>query len=368
MEEETGLERLMNGTSWNEFCDLIKVAGYTILRDTSPQDPMNRAEGFRYLARLTRAGLEAFLEHRDPLVPTLHRPVHETVKIGADNPDNYYQNAMISGGHEYRLIGTRGSVGYLGFGTYAGGYGSEGRSAETGYLEGKDLEVNPDGTVEIQLSCKKQPGNWLAMEPDTSTLHVRQTFGDHDNETLADLRLERVDGAGARDGAKSPLTPERVDEGLTMAGRLVVGVASMFANWAEGFADQTNELPLFDPGVSLAAHGDPNITYYHGYWRVAPDEALVVEVTPPKCDYWNFQLNNHWMESLDYTQHRISINHHQARYQPDGSVRLVVAHTDPGVDNWLQTADHDFGTMCFRWIRAADQVQPRTRLVKLTDL
>ncbi len=364
MAEETSYERLMNGTSWNEFCDLIKVAGFTILRDSSPQDPLNRAEGFRYLARLTRTGLESFLEHRDPAAPTLHRPVHETVKIGADNPDNYYQNAMISGAHEYRLIGPRGTVSYLGFGTYAGGYGSEGRSAETGYLEGKDLEVSPDGTVEILLSCEKKPGNWLPMEPDTSTLHVRQTYLDRDSESLADLRIERLDG----DRAPSPITPESVDTGLTMAARLVVGVAAMFANWAEGFAEQVNELPLFDPGVSLAAHGDPNITYYHGYWRVAPDEALVVEVTPPACDYWNFQLNNHWMESLDYTRCRISINKHQAHYESDGTVRLVVAHRDPGVPNWLQTADHDYGTMCFRWIRAAEQVQPRARLVKLDTL
>lgn len=364
MDEKTALQRVMDGTSWSEFCDTIKVAGYTILRDSSPDSPLDRAEGFRYLARLTRAGLESFLEHRDPRAPTLHRPVHETVKIGADNPDNYYQHAAISGAHEYRLRGTRGTINYLGFGTYAGGYGEEGRSGETGYLEGKDLDVGKDGSLEILLSCREQPGNWLPMEPDTSKLHVRQTYLDREHEELAELTLERI----GDEGGAPQLTPETVDTGLTMAGRLVVGCAAMFANWAEGFAERPNELPLFDPGVSLAAHGDPNIVYYHGYWRLAPEEALVVEVTPPACDYWNFQLNNHWMESLDYRHHRISVNKHTARVREDGSVRLVVAHRDPGVANWLETAGHTLGTMCFRWIRAADHVQPRTRVVPIDEL
>jgi len=79
-------------------------------------------------------------------------------------------------------------------------------------------------------------------------------------------------------------------------------------------------------------------------------------------------VNNHWMESLDYRYHTIALNHHTARYRDDGSVRLVVAHDDPHVDNWLETAGHRRGTMCLRWIRAAHHPQPQTRVVKAADL
>jgi hypothetical protein len=126
-----------------------------------------------------------------------------------------------------------------------------------------------------------------------------------------------------------------------------------------------NQLPRFDPALSTAFGGDPSIAYYHGYWRVAPGEALIIEATPPACDYWNFQLNNHWMESLDYRHHRIAVNHATARLRDDGSVRIVVAHEDPGHDNWIDPAGHTFGTMCWRWVRASSHPEPSTRLVKL---
>ena len=119
---------------------------------------------------------------------------------------------------------------------------------------------------------------------------------------------------------------------------------------------------------SFAAYADPHICYYHGYWKLGPEEALVIDVTPPECDYWNFQLNNHWMESLDYRYHRIAINKSEAICQEDGSVRIIVSHTDPGHPNWIQTAGHHLGTMCFRWIRAEVPVQPQTSVVKLSDL
>jgi hypothetical protein len=364
MGEDGARERIQKGISWEEFCDTLKAAGQTILHPDAPGDDLTRAEGFRYLSRLARASLEAFMEYSDPLAPVLFRPVHETIKMGADNPDNYYQWAAISGEHEYRISGSRGSIHYLGLGTYAGFYGSGGRSGQTGYLEGRDLQAGPDGQLEINLSCRKQPGNWLPMEPDTSSLIVRQTFLDRETETIADLKIVRTDG----DGMPTPVTPERIDTALGSAGRLVVAAAAMFGNWAHDFSKHVNKLPPFDPDVSLAAHGDPNIHYYHSYWKLASDEALVIEVTPPECDHWNFQINNHWMESLDYRYHRISVNKHTARVRPDGSVRMVVAHEDPGTDNWIDTAGHPHGTMCLRWIRAKHHPQPETRVVKMADL
>ena len=105
----------------------------------------------------------------------------------------------------------------------------------------------------------------------------------------------------------------------------------MFSLWAKDFKKHVNQLPLFDQEKSNKAGGDPNIRYYHSYWSLGPDEALVIEATPPACEAWNFQLNNHWMESLDYRYYNIHINGYLATYRADGSVCVVVAHRQPQV-------------------------------------
>ena len=96
---------------------------------------------------------------------------------------------------------------------------------------------------------------------------------------------------------------------------------------------------------------------------------LVIDATPPAdLDHWNFQLNNHWMESLDYRYFRIHVNSETATYNDDGSVRIVVAHEDPGHPNWLDTSGHEHGTMGLRWVRAIGHPEPTTRVVPLASL
>jgi len=354
-------DNLATGKLWESYCETLKEAGNLVLAEPAPQDPFNRAEGFRYLSRLSRTALEIFVEHADPKAPVLYRPAHETVKMGADNPDNYYQKAAISGAYEYRISGTRGSVYYLGFGTQASNYGSDGRMGLTGYLESADMAVDADGRFEIIVSCQKQPGNWLPMAPETETLIVRQTFMDRDNEAIADLKIERIGG----DSQPEPLSPEAFEKGLVAAGRFVLGTAKLFAGWSAMFRERPNALPEFDQELSLAVGGDPNIWYYHGYWELQDDEVLVIETQVPKCEFWNFQLNNYWMESLDFRYHRIALNNHSGVLEPDGSLKIVVSHRDPGHPNWIETCNHHLGTMCLRWIRANEYPEPQTRVMTL---
>lgn len=353
-------KRIVTGTAWEEFCENLKPAGAALLYGDSPKDGFNQAEGYRYLTRLVRASLEAFVEYSDPAYPVLRRMVHETVKMGADNPDNYYQNAKISGEYEYRIKGHRGTVHYLGFGTQRGDYGKTGNMEPSGYLEGSELQLNADNTFEIIVSKDRHEGNWLPMAEDSSILMVRQTFLDRDNEKLAELTIERTGG----DAQPAPITPKLIDDGLVSAGAFVAGASMFFSRWSHGFKKNKNKLPRFDQSLSNAAGGDDNIAYYHSYWELEPNEALVIETTPPECEHWNFQLNNYWMESLDYRYFNVHINKHSAVYNDDGSVTIVVAHNNPNSPNWIDTVGHRQGTMCFRWVKASAHPEPSTRVVE----
>ena len=94
----------------------------------SPMDAQTQAEGYRYLSRLARVSLEAFVECADVCAPRLCALANGSrdapVKLGSDNPDNLYQNAQLSSKYVYEVSGKRGTVAYLGFGLQAGVYGS----------------------------------------------------------------------------------------------------------------------------------------------------------------------------------------------------------------------------------------------------
>lgn len=364
--DDIHVQRIVSGKAWDEFCDQLKLAGASLVFPGTPRDPFQQAEGVRYLTRLTRAGLEAFVEYNDPAFPILRRMVYETVKMGADNPDNIYLNAQISGQYEYRITGKRNTIDYIGFFTRNGNYGSTGSLAPCGKLENNLLSCKPDGSFEIILSKTPKGKNWLKIEDATSLVMVRQTFLDRASEIPAEMSISNLDGRIAPD----PVTPAQIDEGLKTAAMFVAGASLLFARWAKGFQQHTNRLPQFDPAVSNAAGGDESIIYYHSHWKLAPEEALILEVKPPACDTWNFQLNNYWMESLDYRYFNICINKASARYEKDGSLRVVVSQTDPGHPNWIETCGHTEGTMCWRWYRlkAGDKpVEPACRVVKLND-
>ena len=366
-EDDIHRERVVSGKAWNEFCDQLKLAGNVLKYSGTPQDAFNQAEGLRYLTRLTRAGLEAFVEYCDPAFPVLRRMVHETVKMGADNPDNYYFNAQISGDYEYRVSGNRNTVHYIGFFTQNGNYGTTGGLAPCGQLEGKDLVVEKDGSFEIILSKQKKGKNWLKIEDVTGLFMVRMTFLNRFKEVPAEMKIQNLSGKSTPD----PITPKMVDEGLKTASLFVAGAPLLFARWAKSFQKHPNQLPQFDPEVSNAAGGDKNIIYYHSYWNLAKDEALVITVTPPECDSWNFQLNNYWMESLDYRYFSICVSKGNAKFEKNGSVRVIVSAEDPGFGNWIDTCDHLEGTMCWRWYRLEEDVrpvEPECEVVKMNEL
>lgn len=354
------VERVLDGRTWEEFCDTLKASGEVILRETSPAGVLDRAEGFRYLSRVARMALGQFVEMPDPRTPVLMRTADPTMKLGCDNPDSYYLMASISGEYDYRIRGKRGTVPLLSLSTYYGGYGG-GRAGCGGTLTLGEFEIADDGQFEILVSASPQPGNWLPMDPETRQMIIRQTHHDRRNESVFEFEIERI---GA-DEAPPSLDPVLFHESLLASSQYVRTCANLFADWSESYAETPNELVVRD--VS-GAQGDPSLFYYQGYWSLEEGEALVIRATPPACAYWNFQLNNYWLESLDYRFHRIDLNHTQAHSEADGSFRLVVSHVDPGVPNWLQTAGHAHGTMGLRWVNAEEHPKPHCEVVPLSAI
>jgi hypothetical protein len=360
------IAKVESAAAWTEFCELLKRAGEVLLREDVGASTFERAEGLRYLTRLLRAGLYAFAETTGPLHPVF-RPMPDLVKMGLDNPDNYYLSASVSPKHRYRIRGRRETIHYLSFAAQNQNFAARERiSGGAGHLHDAELELAPDGGFEILASQDEQPGNWLRMAPDTRQILLRQTFLDRSRERPVLPQIECLDAQGP----PPPLDPAQMPGLLMGSAMYAIGCAQWFTDWVMGFRAlaPVNRFHLPDAEQHRLVGGDPNVRIWLGCWQIARDEALLVEAVPPRCHYWNFQLANVWAESLDHRFRRVHVNSGSARLRDDGSFRLVVAHEDPGDPNWIDTAGHERGIMGVRWVRAESHPEPRCRVVKLSEL
>ena len=113
-----------------------------------------------------------------------------------------------------------------------------------------------------------------------------------------------------------------------------------------------------------------NVRYLSGYWRLAPYEALVVDfVDDGTADYWNLVIMSIWEETVDWRERLTSVNRANAVRRADGRVCVVVAHADPGVPNWLDTACHPEGSIALRWfLSTAPLPEADARVVSLDQV
>ena len=176
-------------------------------------------------------------------------------------------------------------------------YHIDGSAQATGSLMGDEDHWGPgDGEVEIIVSCTRPDGcvNWLRLEPDASVIIIRQSALDLANERSGEYRIERIGGPPALQTAYARAAgSERAGGGATRERRR----RDFSPTGARLFRANPNQFPEIDQTMFQKGGGAKDI-----YWRprllVAwpEDEAWVIEVTPPDCYYWNFQLDNWWME------------------------------------------------------------------------
>lgn len=348
--------------AWEEFCTSLAKAGEVLSRPEVPATGLDQAEGLRYLSRLTRTALNMLVDSSDPDFPRIFKLTDDTIKIGADNPDNIYQQVVIQGDREYRLWGNIGTVPYLSFGTKANRYAIDGTMASTGELELSEMAVEDDGSFEIVVSRERRGRNWLPLAADSTLIIIRQTFEDKTAQIPAEIQADRIGGPMF----PAPVSADGVADRLRQAAAWVRGTADTFADWTQRFMTRPNEIVDWGQEFFYRAGGDPKIWYGHAYFELKADEAWVIETELPKnLRFWNFQLGNWWMESLDHVHHRIWINSSKAKLEADGRVILVAAPKDPGFGNWIDTAGHSRGTALWRWVEADSHPLPRCRVIKL---
>src|SRR5205814_2289751 len=100
------------------------------------------------------------------------------------------------------------------------------------------------------------------------------------------------------------------------------------------------------------------------------DQAMIIELeSPPEASFWSLIFTNYWMESLDFRYQPMYLNNRLAKLSKDGVLRVVVAHSDPGVPNWIDIGHHTQGAAVWRWNDVSSPpALPRSRLAPLSVL
>ncbi|GAA4519734.1 MULTISPECIES: DUF1214 domain-containing protein [Nonomuraea] len=349
------IERMADALeAWRRFVRALDEAGETVAGLAGPDAGVDVAEGFRYVLhvladQVDRAGT------RDSGRPLFLPGVTPVRKLFFDNPDTEYDIALISSRRSYRIRGDRGTVPYLAFCVYGASTG-DGRPTRVTNLNDERIAFGPDGSFEITLSPEARPGTWIPLAPGAHTVIARQYFLDRARDRPARFTIEALDDPGP-----DPVFDDARFVASTRSAAAFVTAATRVARQRAEQAEATPNRFVEHRGHGL--YGTPDAGYVICWYSLEPDQALVVEARPPRCRYWGVHLANRWGQSLDHRSRTTALNARSATLAPDGTLRVVVAHADPGEPNWLDTAGHPRGWVLFRWLLTDDVVIPEARVV-----
>jgi hypothetical protein len=352
-----------------EAWELVRsmLADLTAAVEKESETDLELVEGIRVLGRITALCSELSLD-ADPQAPYFFDMNTEARYVGGPNPDGAYQLAMIDGGRRYRLSGNRNTVTYVGFQILAGTGLTPRRMAA--HVSDRELSFRADGSFSIVLSATEPSAAelgdaaWLEVPRDASAIVVRQDTADRRTERLADLAIEPLDPPGP------PPLPgdEAVGEQLTAMAWTIAKLATLHRTIKPELLERPNELVFAEPEEIGAADSTPDNLYVIGTFRLAADEALVIDADPPTTRYWSVTLENIWHECIDVRRRQSSLTNATATVGAEGRCRLVVAATDPGVANWLDTGGRHRGFVLVRWLDSPEPPPLTTHVVPLSDV
>ena len=366
------------GEAWHRFCDNLKSAGDQVFKDSNPTGDVMRIDGYRFLTQNLGQAFPLALETADPAFPMIHYFTHPLMKLGGDVSDFTYRQAWISGDHTYRITGRRGTARWFNLtvqgpkpakipGTdFAPLHEPFGDIPESNIL-GHQIRTDSEGNFELTIGGEERPENWLPTTPGSRKLFIREAYDSWD-ETPTSLTIERA----GMDAPRPMPSPQRMADAMDWAGAFVTG---FMRDWPEHSwhtsggvvdPDNPNQFPA-DKSANTADDAKRGRMAANLIWRLAPDEALIVEMDMHD-GFWLFGMGGFFVESMDFLYRPVSYSPARTHVDADGVVRFVIAHDDPGVHNWLDTQGFSTGNLGYRNLMSQNPATFRSKLVSRADV
>ncbi|HMK12419.1 MAG TPA: hypothetical protein VK461_12595, partial [Acidimicrobiales bacterium] len=338
------------------YCEHLRESARLLADCSLTTNRIDRIESFHYLLLMTAYAVEAAITNHDPLEPMWCAPSQfHLLDWGGASPDGVYRRAMVRDDHAYRVWGAVGNASYFSMDFRL--------SRPMVTIMTADLDLDAGGNFEIFIGGSPRDRQWWPLHPGTTGLTTREFFDDWIAARRSRLRIECLDGDlmaprpehnAARVAAEFDAVSDWILEG---------GIRFWIT---QSLALEQGSPNRFQPELARTDTKLPVVTT--ALWRLAPDEALIIELPDPEADFWGYQLASSLWHTLDYANRITSLNHAQLQPDPDGLFRVVLAHRDPGVANWLDTTGLERGVLILRFCGAKAATVPKTRLVRLPDI
>ncbi|MGV1047029.1 MAG: hypothetical protein ACOYD4_00685 [Solirubrobacterales bacterium] len=283
------------------------------------------------------------------------------IRSAGANPDTVYSFAPIASDRRYRISGFKGTVLFADILAQAGIVGTpSGPGPTVSMLDLDDVEADAEDRVELVLGAdvEEGPGCWR-VDRRADHLWLRQVAYDWSEAVDGRYGIEALPGRG-------PVHPEALVDWNEVA----AFVRRYIVTWTDHIdamreRELVNRLELEElPDTT----GTVRQSYYQGLFDLAENEVALLEVDlPDRCRYWNVQVTDECYLTVDWRRHNCSINGSQAVLDPDGRFAAVIAASNPGTANWIDTGGLRRGSLLGRWNFASEHPKPSITLISADE-
>ncbi len=328
-----------NNVLLTQSLDKLWETARRLEQSTNLPEQLDAVEGRRFLLRMLFASVDAMVEYTDANNPEFRHTETSHRKIFGDCPDADYLQAPIDlkNNRRYRITGQipAGTI-YIGVMLY--GYsGSIGNR-----LTDEELNTDRNGNFELLISANPKQNPDLLGKGDESLVMVRQYFTDRKVQQPVKLKIEPLD----KTPDLNPLNPSWLAKRIELSSRMLESVFSRTLNVYQ----RISKLPantFVDIPVELL-FPTPDNSYQICWYEMKDNKEIIVRGTLPKARYFGFTLYNAWLESYDYTNHSVVLNHKQIELDENGRFEIHITENNAGYANWLDTAGHKSGYLVAR--------------------
>ncbi len=357
--------------AWRQYVDGFEQLRKDVFACEFARDPAERAKAQYWLLQAQAASYNLVVAPKQAYPALFVNTVFEPNVYNwlLPNADFKYRYAFLDGKRSYRIHGQRGTSLHLDAQVMSGFWGDP----DMRQLGNHDFArfTASDGTIDVTVGPASMRGStaaWLDIDAQSSNnmLLIREMFNDWETERPATLHIEPLD--------KTPVSIQPTDADLV---RRMAAALLRVRFCYETFSAPFTQSVMKAAGTNAFHHvnttssndgSHPDAGYVPAVYELAADEALVIEFRQVKARYWNLVLSDVWLQAADFVNRQSTLNGAQVQLDDDELIRVVIAASDPGVQNWLDPGGNLTGMVLLRWYFAERFEVPTIRRVKLDRL